>query len=77
MGSKNKIIPFKKYLQILIAEKLMSIEILNINETMRKSILTDKLGVLIEIRKYQTIKLKITLLKPYQVNYLIRKQKTN
>ncbi|QNU68474.1 hypothetical protein EHE19_008780 [Ruminiclostridium herbifermentans] len=52
--SLNKIIPFKKHLHILIAAKLMSIEILDIKETMRKPILTDILGVLIEIRKYQT-----------------------
>ncbi len=50
----NKIIPFKKHLQILIAEELMAIEILNIKETMRKSVLTDILGVLVEIKKYQT-----------------------
>lgn len=32
----------------------MSIEILDIMETMRKSILTYILGVLVEIKKYQT-----------------------
>ena len=46
--------PVRKHIQILIAEKLVSIEFLNFKETVQKSILTDILEVLVEIKKYQT-----------------------
>ena len=52
--SLQKIVPLKKQLHFMIADKLMAIDISNVRETMRKSILLDVLGVLAIIRKYQT-----------------------
>lgn len=50
----SKIIPFKKHLQIRIANDLMSVNISEVKETMRKLILLDILEVLASIRSYQT-----------------------
>jgi len=50
----QKIIPYKKQLNLRIAEKLMSLKITDIKETMQKSILLDIINALTEIRKYQT-----------------------
>ncbi len=46
-----KVVPYKKHLCTKIAEKLMSIEIMERKETQRKILLLDILNVLIEIRK--------------------------
>jgi hypothetical protein len=51
--SLSKIIPYKNHLHMEIANKLMSINITKIKETMRKLVLLDILGVLAMIRKYQ------------------------
>ncbi|MGE5398019.1 MAG: hypothetical protein ACM3MK_10850 [Chitinophagales bacterium] len=50
----HRIIPYKEHLHLKIAEKLISINIMEIKETMRKLILTDILSVLSAIRKHQT-----------------------
>lgn len=50
-----KIIPFKPELNDYIIHKLISLDLMAVKETMRKSILTDILNVLLEIRKsYQS-----------------------
>jgi hypothetical protein len=51
--SLEKIIPYKEHLHRKIADELMSINIMAIKETMRKSVLVDILSVLAAIRKYQ------------------------
>lgn len=50
----REIIPYKSHLHFKIANRLMSINILNVKETMRKLILLDILEVLAAIRKHQT-----------------------
>lgn len=50
----RNIIPYKKELRMMIADQLMRIDILTVRETMRKSILTDILNILILIRQYQS-----------------------
>lgn len=52
--SLHKIVPYKKHLLQRIADNIMSISIPAVKETMRKLILFDILGVLAEIRKYNT-----------------------
>lgn len=52
--SLSKIIPFKKHLNLKIAEKLMSINISGLRETMKKLILLDILEILALIRGNQT-----------------------
>jgi len=49
-----KIIPYNHDLHQKIADKLMSINLADVKETMRKLILIDILSVLVMIRKYQT-----------------------
>lgn len=49
-----KIVPYKSNLRMKIADKIMSIEIACVKETMQKLILMDILSVLTVIRKYQT-----------------------
>ena len=49
-----KIVPYKIHLHNRIANELMSINIANVKETMRKLILLDILGVLLIIRKHHT-----------------------
>lgn len=49
--SLSKIIPYARHLSKVIAEKLMSVDILSIRETMRKSILMDIITQLLLIRK--------------------------
>ena len=48
----KKIVPCKRHLNNTIADKLLALDIMSIKETMRKSVLSDILEVLIEIRKY-------------------------
>ena len=48
-----KIIPYKGHLHFKIANALMSIQLANVNDTMRKSTLLDILNVLVMIRKQQ------------------------
>lgn len=50
----SKIIPYKKHLHHKIAGKLMSINMPDIKETMRKPILIDIINALAMIRKYDT-----------------------
>jgi hypothetical protein len=52
--SLSKIVPYKNHLHMEIANKIMSINITEIKETMRKLILIDILSILSMIRKYQT-----------------------
>ena len=52
--SLSKILPYKRHLHGKIANKLMTLDMKTIRETMRKSVLMDILGVLAEIRKYGT-----------------------
>jgi hypothetical protein len=52
--SLQKIVPFKRQLSFVIADKLIAIDILSFKETMQKPILLDILEVLILIRKNQT-----------------------
>ena len=47
-----KIIPYKKQLCPVMAEKLTAFDISKVRETMQKPVLLDILNVLIEIRKY-------------------------
>lgn len=49
--SLTKIVPFKKNLQAIIADHLMSIDLMKRKETQRKSLLIDILTVLILIQK--------------------------
>lgn len=49
-----EIVPYKEHLHMKIAEKLMSINIGEIKETMQKLVLTDILTVLAKIRMYWT-----------------------
>ena len=50
----SQLVPYKNHLQFKIADRLMSVNISDVKETMRKLILCDILEVLAEIRKYQT-----------------------
>lgn len=52
--SLHNIVPYKKHLHIEIANKIMSINILDVKETMRKLILLDILEILALIRKYHS-----------------------
>lgn len=52
--SLSKILPYKRHLQGKIAEKLMTLDLTAVKETMRKSVLMDILGILAEIRKSGT-----------------------
>jgi hypothetical protein len=52
--SLGRIVPYKAHLHMEIAHKLMSINITEIRETMRKLILLDILSVLSAIRRYKT-----------------------
>ena len=49
--SLSKVVPFKKHLCTEIAQKLMSIEVMERKETQRKILLMDILNILTEIRK--------------------------
>jgi hypothetical protein len=50
--SLSKIIPYKPDLHRIISERLLAMDISTIRETMRKSILLDILGVLIQLQKH-------------------------
>ena len=52
--SLSKILPYKRHLHGKIADKLMTLDLAAVKETMRKSTLMDILGVLAEMRKYGT-----------------------
>jgi hypothetical protein len=52
--SLQKIIPFKKQMHFIIADKIMDIDISSIRATMQKLVLLDILEILAMIRKYQT-----------------------
>ncbi|WP_010252370.1 hypothetical protein [Acetivibrio cellulolyticus] len=52
--SLKKIIPYKKQLHLIIADKIIGIDISSIRATMQKLVLLDILEVLTMIRKYQT-----------------------
>ncbi len=52
--SLQKIIPFKKQLHFIIADKIMDIDISSIRATMQKLVLLDILEILSMIRKYRT-----------------------
>lgn len=49
-----KIVPCKEHLHQKIADKIMSMNLLEVKETMRKLLLLDIISVLAVIRKYQT-----------------------
>lgn len=49
----DKIVPYKKHLNLKIAGKLMDINILSLKETMQKLILIDILNILLMIKKNQ------------------------
>lgn len=51
----HNIVPYKNHLMMRIAKEIMSLNLSKVKETMRKLILTDILGVLTVIRKYQTV----------------------
>ncbi len=52
--SLRNIIPYKDHLHLQIAHKLMSIDLSEVKETMRKLILTDILEILAIIRKHRS-----------------------
>ena len=52
--SLSKIVPYKTHLHNKIANELMSINIMEVKETMRKLIMMDILSILALIRKHQT-----------------------
>lgn len=53
--SLSRIVPYKVHLHNKIANRLMSLNIADVKETMRKLVLYDILNVLVLIRKYHTI----------------------
>lgn len=50
----NKIVPYKDHLHFKIANALMSIQLAEVKDTMRKSTLLDILNVLVVLRKHQS-----------------------
>lgn len=54
LQTQSGIVPYKNHLHMKIANKLMSINIMDIRATMQKLILIDILEALAMIRKYQT-----------------------
>jgi hypothetical protein len=52
--SLQKIVPYKKQLHFIIADKIMAVDISIIKATMQKLVLSDILEILTMIRKYQT-----------------------